>query len=166
MPQLDIATFPSLLFWLAVSFLLLYVGLKVFILPQFTRIFEERQGVIETYLEKAEELQKEAEELSRSTEEKLEEAKAVSQDMIAATVKSLSQSYHEQEQAITKNIIEKELAFEEKNARLKEDIKNKVLGELPLLIERLMKDKMHVSTASKTIQETIQRALKEEKHVP
>ncbi len=166
MPQLDVATFPSLLFWLAVSFLLLYVGLKVFILPHLTRIFDERQETIETFLEKAEELQKEAETLAQSSEKKLEEATATSQTMVTETVQNLSYSYHEQEQALTKNIVEKELEFERKNALLKQSIKKQLIEELPGLIEILLKEKMHVDISSKTIQEKIEIALKEEKHVP
>lgn len=165
MPQLDVATFPSLLFWLGISFLLLYLGLKIFILPHLVSIFEERQSNIETFLEKAEELQKEAETFSRLTEKKLEEAKAASQSRIADMVQHLAHTYREQEQKLTKNILEKEQAFEEKNTRHKQEIKKQLLEEFPQVMEKFLKETMHIDVSSTVIKEKMQHTLQEKRHV-
>ena len=47
MPQLDPASFPSQLFWLAVCFGTMLLVLSVFVLPRITRTLTTRQGRID-----------------------------------------------------------------------------------------------------------------------
>lgn len=54
MPQLDLASFPSLLLWLAVGFCFLYLGLRYVILPRLSAIQEVRFSQIDSILDKAE----------------------------------------------------------------------------------------------------------------
>ena len=58
-PPLDPGTFAPQLFWLALTFGLLYVLLKRFALPRVGEVIEERRERIERDLEKAEKLQAE-----------------------------------------------------------------------------------------------------------
>ncbi len=60
MPQFDITTFPTQLFWLIVTFSTLYFVVARVVLPRFSSILEMRQSRIQNDLQKAEELQKEA----------------------------------------------------------------------------------------------------------
>ncbi len=62
MPQLDIHTFPNLIFWLAVSIVLLYFLLTRIALPRIARALEERADAITTDLEQAALLKRRAEE--------------------------------------------------------------------------------------------------------
>ena len=61
MPQLDPASFPSQLFWLAVCFGTMLLVLSVFVLPRITRTLTARQGQIDGDLEAAEKLRADAE---------------------------------------------------------------------------------------------------------
>jgi F-type H+-transporting ATPase subunit b len=58
-PPLDSGTFVPQLFWLALTFGLLYVLLKRFALPRVSEVLEERRERIERDLEKAEKLKAE-----------------------------------------------------------------------------------------------------------
>lgn len=160
MPQLDVSTFPSLLFWLSISFILLYVGLKFFILPPLERIFEERERSIENLLAKAEDLQKKAEILSQESAKKLESANHFSQESIVSTVQNLATLYTEQERILAKNIFKKEEEFERKILLQKKEIEKQFLQEIPKLVEVVLKDKLHLKNSSedsirKKILETI-----------
>ena len=60
MPQLDPASFPSQLFWLAVCFGTMLLVLSVLVLPRITRTLATRQGHIDADLEAAESLRADA----------------------------------------------------------------------------------------------------------
>ena len=53
MPQLDFHTFPTQIFWLVVSFVLLYLLMRVVALPRIEKIVEERRRRLDEDLEKA-----------------------------------------------------------------------------------------------------------------
>ena len=75
MPQLDFATFPSQLFWLAVNFILLYWVLAKLALPRVGRMIEARAAAIASDLEAAGKLRQEAENLSAAVNHQLQDAK-------------------------------------------------------------------------------------------
>lgn len=61
MPQLDAATFLPQLFWLAVSFGVLYLILSRVALPRIGEVLEERRARIDADLARADDLRREAE---------------------------------------------------------------------------------------------------------
>ncbi len=75
-PPLDPGTFASQIFWLALTFGLLYVLLKRFALPRVGEAIEERRGRIERDLAKAEALKTETEQALVAYERALGEARA------------------------------------------------------------------------------------------
>jgi F-type H+-transporting ATPase subunit b len=91
MPQLDPSSFISQLFWLAITFSVLYATLAKFILPTISRVLQTRQERITNDLEKADNLRREAEKMAVEYESQLAESRAKAQSMIAETVKKLDQ---------------------------------------------------------------------------
>lgn len=87
MPQLDPASFPSQLFWLAVCFGTMLLVLSVFVLPRITRTLTTRQGQIDGDLEAAEKLRADAEAALAAYDAALQQARnnalALAQDMRA-----------------------------------------------------------------------------------
>ena len=69
MPQLDFTTYPSLIFWLLVTFSFTFIMLKFFITPQISDTLETRQNKISSDLETAKKFRDEAE-LNRLDQEK------------------------------------------------------------------------------------------------
>jgi len=60
LPQLDVQTYASQIFWLLVSFVILYFLVAKVAMPRISEVLEERQERIEDDLDKAETLKKEA----------------------------------------------------------------------------------------------------------
>ena len=75
-PPLDPETFTPQLFWLAVSFGLLYMLLKHFALPRVGEVLDERRERMERDLQTAERLKVETEQALASYEQALAEARA------------------------------------------------------------------------------------------
>lgn len=61
MPQFDPSTFPSQLFWLVISFVVLYWVVARFAIPRIGDILEQRERVVQDDLDRAESLRAEAE---------------------------------------------------------------------------------------------------------
>jgi F-type H+-transporting ATPase subunit b len=75
LPQLDIQTYPSQIFWLIVSFIVLYFLVSKFAVPRISDVLEERQERITDDLDKAETLKKESEQVRSEYEKALDEAR-------------------------------------------------------------------------------------------
>lgn len=60
MPQLDVSSYISQMFWLLLSFCALWFLLSVFIVPKLADIAEQRKRKIDEYVQKAESLNAEA----------------------------------------------------------------------------------------------------------
>ena len=87
MPQLDPASFPSQLFWLAVCFGTMLLVLSVLVLPRITSTLATRQGHIDADLEAAESLRADAQAALAAYDAALQQARnnalALAQDMRA-----------------------------------------------------------------------------------
>jgi F-type H+-transporting ATPase subunit b len=75
LPQLDIQTYPSQIFWLIVSFIVLYFLVSKIAVPRISDVLEERQERIADDLDKAETLKKESEQVRAEYEKALAEAR-------------------------------------------------------------------------------------------
>jgi F-type H+-transporting ATPase subunit b len=76
MPQLDLSTFPSQLFWLAVTFGLLYLLMSWVALPRVSAVIVARRASIEGDLERAAKMKAEAEAIMAAYERSLADARA------------------------------------------------------------------------------------------
>ena len=75
LPQLDIQTYPSQIFWLVVTFIVLYVLVSKVAVPRISEVLGEREERIADDLDKAETLKKEAEQVRAEYENALTEAR-------------------------------------------------------------------------------------------
>jgi F-type H+-transporting ATPase subunit b len=79
MPQLDPGSYASQVFWLVVTFVILYLLLWKVALPRVSAVLRERQERIDGDLEKAQRLKAEAEEVLRSYEAAMAEGRTKAQ---------------------------------------------------------------------------------------
>lgn len=79
MPQLDLSTFPSQVFWLALIFVLLYLLMSKLALPRVSAMMEARKARIEGDLERAAQMKAEAEAVMAAYERSLADARAHAQ---------------------------------------------------------------------------------------
>lgn len=85
LPQLDFATFPPQLIWLAITFVVLYFMMSRVALPRVSQVLEERQHKIEDNLKKAETLKAEAEAAAEAYEKALADARAEAHGVMLET---------------------------------------------------------------------------------
>ena len=82
MPQLDVETFPSQLFWLAVTFVVLYILMSWIGLPRLTAAIEARRQRRDEDLARAAQLKSEAEAANAAFQRTMAEARAQAQAVI------------------------------------------------------------------------------------
>lgn len=98
MPQLEqIATYPSQVFWLVLSFIVLFVIMWRIAVPRISDALEARQTRIDDNLERATEINKEAKAAIESYEKALAEARAEAQSVIADANAKLAEAAAERE---------------------------------------------------------------------
>lgn len=82
LPQFDITTFPTQLFWLAITFVVMYAVFSSRILPDISGILENRRVHIESDLETADRLRKEADSVQAAYEANLDHARNESKRLV------------------------------------------------------------------------------------
>lgn len=82
LPQFDPATFPTQIFWLAVTFIVMYAIFSSRILPDISGILESRRIHIDNDLETADRLRKEADDVQETYEAQLGGARAEAKRMV------------------------------------------------------------------------------------
>ena len=85
LPQLDFATYPSQIFWLVVSLVVLYYLMTKIALPRIATVLEERADAIADDLDTAEEYKRKAEEAEKAYDQALADARAKAQEIAIET---------------------------------------------------------------------------------
>jgi F-type H+-transporting ATPase subunit b len=111
MPQFDVATFPTQLFWLVLTFAVLYAVMLRFALPRISEVLEARRSHIDHDLEAAEKLKSEAEQALAAYEKLMANAKSEAQAVIRRAGEELAA-----EAAVRQGELAKHLAAQTKSA--------------------------------------------------
>ncbi len=69
MPQLEITTYPSQIFWLVVSFLILYLIMSRIIIPRISSVIKNRETEIKNNIHVSEQMYKDTEIINNEYEE-------------------------------------------------------------------------------------------------
>ncbi|MBN8532918.1 MAG: F0F1 ATP synthase subunit B' [Rhizobiales bacterium] len=131
-PPFEASTFPSQLFWLAVTFGLLYILMSRVALPRVGAILEQRREAIDGALRAASAAQKEAEEQANALETSLAKARASAQGIAGEARDKSSKEIEARRAAVEKDLSAKLVAAE---ARITET-KSKAMGN----VETIAKD--------------------------
>lgn len=89
LPQLDTSTWVGQIFWLVLTFLVLYFALSQFILPRLRDTIATRSDRIADDLDSATRMKQEAEEAEKSYEQSLRDARAKASNVAESTRQSL-----------------------------------------------------------------------------
>jgi F-type H+-transporting ATPase subunit b len=126
MPQLDFATFPTQLFWLAVTFIILYVLMKWVALPQVAAMIRARRDRLDADLARAEQLKAEAERVLAAYQQALASARAQAQAAVKETSDRLAAEAAERQRQLGESLARRIAAAEREIAAAKQQ----ALGEL------------------------------------
>lgn len=97
LPQMDVSTYPSQLFWLFVSFTALYLLMSKLALPRVTSVLEMRQAQKNGNLEKAGDLNEEAKKVKAAYEKSLAQAQATAAAAVAAAERTVGDKISEEQ---------------------------------------------------------------------
>src|SRR3954447_18994513 len=128
MPQLDVATFPSQLFWLAVTFIILYILMSRVGLPQLTAAIDARRQRREDDLTRAARLKTEAEAANAAFQRTMAEARAQAQAAIKETTDRLAAEAAERQRALAAALAEQVDEAERRIAATKQQALAEVRG--------------------------------------
>ncbi|MGY8990879.1 MAG: F0F1 ATP synthase subunit B family protein [Rhodospirillales bacterium] len=126
MPQLDSATFLPQLFWLVVTFGILFLVMWRIALPRVADVLEARQERMSSNLEKAEDFKKEAEAVLEAYEAAMAEARSKALDVIAEVRGTMAEEAASRQADLAEKLTEQ---IEQGEARI-EQAKNEAIGQI------------------------------------
>lgn len=126
LPQMDVTTFPSQLFWLAVTFSCLFFAMRLSILPRLGGIIEERKDRIADDLDQAAEFKQQAEEAQAAYDDALSQARAKSQNIAAETRSAIDDQISTMQSSMESELAEKVEEAELRISAMKQTAQNTV----------------------------------------
>jgi F-type H+-transporting ATPase subunit b len=104
MPQLDFSTFPQQLFWLFITFSILYITMAKVILPRIASILSKRAELTQGYRDKAEDMGRETDELRKKYENLLNDVRLKAKSKIDKAKESAYKYHYEKSKEISEEM--------------------------------------------------------------
>lgn len=158
MPQLDFATYASQIFWMAITFAILYFLMARVSLPKVRDVLQHRNDRIASDLKKAESLKKEAETAAHDFTTEVETAKQKAAKIIAdAKVKA------KEEETIRNHKLDETFTKQQKNSELRINAIKKDAAEKlqPVMVEAtklIVKKLSGTKITDKQVNEALEKA--------
>lgn len=121
MPHLEFHTYAGQLFWLAVTFVVLYFTLSRVVLPRISDVLETRGKIIADDLEKAETLKDEAETVSAKQEKLIRETGEKARKMIDESSAKAKAAVDKKRAELTSKLDEKLAKAEKEIAKIEKE---------------------------------------------
>jgi len=142
LPQLDFATWPSQIFWLAVALVVLYQLMTRIALPRISSVLEERADAIADDLDRAEEFKRKAQEAEQAYDRALADARAKAQAIAAETraeiQKEVDEANAKAEAEISARAAESEKRIAEIRASAMQSVEEVAAETALAVVERLL----------------------------
>ena len=146
LPQMDIGSYPSQIFWLIITFGVLYIFMWKIAIPQLRTTVEERKDKVSMDLNDAEQLKTEAKSILEEYEAKITnsnlEASSIYTNTKSDIVKKIDSSKRETDEKIRKLIEETQLALEKKETEAIDEIKAKTIETTQSIVEKFIDQKI------------------------
>ena len=146
LPQMDIGSYPSQIFWLIITFGVLYIFMWKIAIPQLRTTVEERKDKVSMDLHDAEQLKTEAKSILEEYETKIAnsnlEASSIYTNIKSHIEKKIDLSKKETEEKIKKLIEESQLALEKKEIEAIDEIKAKTIETTQSIVEKFINEKV------------------------
>jgi F-type H+-transporting ATPase subunit b len=117
LPQFDVTKFPSQLFWLAVTFAIMYLTFSGKTLPGISSVIENRREHIQNDLETAERLRNDAEQVQNAYESGLEAARSESSRLLGDAIEGVKRDSETAQQRLREKGEQDMAALEERLAK-------------------------------------------------
>ena len=156
LPQLDLNTYPSLMFWSIISLILGFVLMKYLVTPNIKSILNSRETSIQNDLVKAKTSNQESEKIKQSIIKSQEEIKSKSQKIISDAILESNQSIEKKEKEISAKL---ELKVSEAEKKII-DTQNTVINDVINVAEEITADVVKKFTDIKYDKSNVKKAIK------
>ena len=156
LPQLDLNTYPSLMFWSIISLILGFVLMKYLVTPNIKSILNSRETSIQNDLVKAKTSNQESEKLKQSIIKSQEDIKSKSQKIISDAILESKQSIEKKEKEISAKL---ELKVSEAEKKII-DTQNTVINDVINVAEEITADVVKKFTDIKYDKSNVKKAIK------
>ncbi len=126
MPQLDLTWFPAQIFWMAITFGLLFLLMWRLALPRVSNVLQTRQSQIQNDITRAEALKAEAEEMNARVDSAMEKARKEAQEILRQARSEIEADLARQEKETTSRINTRVQEGEEKVEKARRDALNRI----------------------------------------
>ncbi len=160
LPQLDISTWPTQLFWLIITFSVGYFLVSTFVIPSISTVIERRSNKLSSDLNNAKKAQEDAKNAFSSYQSSLEDARSQAANTLAKATEEAKLDTAKREAAISKKLAANSKKAEEKISKIREetlsslnelatDISQKIITDLtPIKVQKSVVKK-YVSAQSR-----------------
>lgn len=156
LPQLDLNTYPSLMFWTIISLIIGYISMKYLVTPNIKSILNLRETNIQNDLVKAKTSNQEAEKIKQSIIKNQEDIKVKSQKIISESIFESKQSIEKKEKEISARL---ELKVSEAEKKIF-DTQNIIISEVVNTAEDITADVVRKLTNIKYDKSNVKNAIK------
>lgn len=156
LPQLDLNTYPSLMFWSIISLILGFVLMKYLVTPNIKSILNSRETSIQNDLVKAKTSNQESEKIRQSIIKSQEDIKSKSQKIISDAILESKQSIEKKEKEISAKLELKVLEAEKKII----NTQNTVIKDVINVAEEITADVVRKFTDIKYDKSNVKKAIK------
>lgn len=162
MPQLDSSWFASQIFWLIVTFSILYYLLSRKALPRIAEVLEARQDRIAADLDEAERLRREAEEALAAYEQVIGKAQSEAHRLLGETQAQLqaeaAQRQADLEAQLARQLAEAEARIAEARRQAIAELEDAAVIAAQAAAERLAGIKVNKQTAQAALRQVLKEA--------
>ena len=156
LPQLDLNTYPSLMFWSIISLIIGFALMKYLVTPNIKSILNSRETSIQNDLVKAKTSNQESEKIKQSIIKSKEDIKSKSQKIISDAILESKQSIEKKEKEISAKL---ELKVSEAEKKII-DTQNTVINDVINVAEDITADVVKKFTDIKYDKSNVKKAIK------
>ena len=156
LPQLDLSTYPSLMFWSIISLIIGFALMKYLVTPNIKSILNSRETSIQNDLVKAKTSNQESEKIKQSIIKSQEDIKSKSQKIISDAILESKQSIEKKDKEISAKL---ELKVSEAEMKII-DTQNTVINDVINVAEEITADVVKKFTDIKYDKSNVKKAIK------
>ncbi len=161
MPQLDVSTYTSQLFWLVLSFASLYLFTAKVTIPRIAKILESRWQRIEGSIKRADELKYQGDKVKVDYEKDLEKAREQAHDHVMKMINKVTVNGTQRRKDIANMMVARiqsaEAHIEEQKVQALGDVKAIAESVAASAVEKLTEQKVAPATIEKVLNQLIQQ---------
>lgn len=160
LPQLDLETYPSLIFWSIISLLIGYILMAFIVTPSIQSIINIRETNIQNDLIKAKNSNEEAQIIKNTLSNKHEEIKLNSQNIINQAISEAKTLLDNSEKKISNKMNVKILEAEQKIHKSKNEVISELLNNAEDITRDIIQKFTSIEPLSKDIKQTVKTVSK------